>query len=198
MNKNNPETPVEQEEWRVIPGLIYSGFYEASSFGRIKDNVSGVISIGNPGTYFTYRIKGVKKNMLVHRLVALAFLGEPANDKLVVNHKDLNKHNNEISNLEYVTKSRNAQHAADHYHNATPEAIQQRRKKIITLRAQGWGYGQIAHQFSMTMNQVRALIQASGLQTEDDRCEYIYLPKRNFTLYVFSADFDEEMNYWVK
>ena len=197
MNKNIPETSEEQEEWRVIPGLIYSGFYEASSFGRIKDKPTGEISTGIRGTYYTYYIHEMKKSQFVHRLVALAFLGQPANDKLVVNHKDLNKHNNRIDNLEYVTQSRNAQHASDHYRNVTPEAIRQRQTEIISLRAAGWAYGDIARQFSMDMDQVRAIVQASGLQTEDNRCEYIYLPKRNFKLYVFSEDFNEEMTYWV-
>lgn len=175
MSKNIPETPVEQEEWRVVPGLIYSGFYEASSLGRIKDNVSGVITKGNPGTYYTYRLKGVNKSFFVHRLVATAFLGLPSDPKLVVNHIDLNKHNNRIANLEWVTQSRNVQHAKDHYHNATPEAIQQRKQQIINLRKAGWGYAEIGKQFSMTKDQVRAAIMASGLQTEDDRCEYIVL-----------------------
>lgn len=51
---------------------------------------------------------GVRKGYFVHRLVAMSFLGE---SKLQVNHKDLNKQNNDFSNLEYVTNRENCVHA---------------------------------------------------------------------------------------
>jgi HNH endonuclease/NUMOD1 domain len=54
---------------------------------------------------------------LLHRLVAQAFLSLPigiTNDsELVVNHKDGNKTNNHLSNLEWVTRKRNSQHAVE-------------------------------------------------------------------------------------
>ena len=53
---------------------------------------------------------GKKWKTCVHQLVALAFLG-PIPEGLVVNHKDGDKLNNHISNLEYVTRSENQLHA---------------------------------------------------------------------------------------
>lgn len=53
--------------------------------------------------------RGKYKTMLVHRLVAATFLGE--NPDLQVNHKDGNKLNNKVENLEWVTRSENMQHA---------------------------------------------------------------------------------------
>jgi hypothetical protein len=50
------------------------------------------------------------RNMLVHRVVAEAFLG-PCPDGCNVNHKNGNKFDNRASNLEYVTYSANTQHA---------------------------------------------------------------------------------------
>jgi len=49
-------------------------------------------------------------NFLVHRLVAKYFIGEP-DEKLTVNHKDGNKQNNNVDNLEWVTQLENARHA---------------------------------------------------------------------------------------
>ena len=50
------------------------------------------------------------KAMSIHRLVALLFIENPFN-KVEVNHKDGNKQNNHVSNLEWVTKSENTKHS---------------------------------------------------------------------------------------
>ena len=58
---------------------------------------------------FLYK-NGIHKNLRVHRLIALTFIDNPL-DKKQVNHKDLNKKNNNIENLEYVTGQENINHA---------------------------------------------------------------------------------------
>lgn len=50
------------------------------------------------------------KNYQIHRLVASAFIDNPEN-KPCVNHKDGNRYNNKMNNLEWVTYIENAQHA---------------------------------------------------------------------------------------
>lgn len=57
--------------------------------------------------------KGVRKDYLVHRLVAAAFIPNPTN-KPTVNHIDGNKRNNDVSNLEWATHSEQKRHAISH------------------------------------------------------------------------------------
>ncbi len=53
---------------------------------------------------------GVRKGRFVHRLVASCFINE---SELQVNHKDKNKQNNNVGNLEYVTNRQNVIHSID-------------------------------------------------------------------------------------
>lgn len=48
---------------------------------------------------------------LIHRLVALTYIGKPPNDLYEVNHKDKNTKNNHFTNLEWVTREENTKHA---------------------------------------------------------------------------------------
>lgn len=55
---------------------------------------------------------GKRVSAIIHRLVAMTYIPNPQN-KSDVNHKDGNKDNNHVSNLEWKTHSENAQHAWD-------------------------------------------------------------------------------------
>lgn len=69
------------------------------------------IQFNNKGYCFVcFKEKGKRKNLLVHRLVAEAFIPNPEN-KTEVNHIDGNPKNNNINNLEWVTPSENRKHA---------------------------------------------------------------------------------------
>lgn len=125
MSENNESWAIA-EEWRSVPR--YEGIYEVSNMGRIRrigkaaktgKGQGGGARIGRilqqqrgPDGYFRSQLwmNGKYKNFLVHRLVALAFLG-PAPNGREVNHKSGDKSNNRPINLEYVTRSENNLHA---------------------------------------------------------------------------------------
>ncbi len=58
----------------------------------------------------TLSMNGKMKSHRVHRLIAIAYLLNPDN-KFTVNHKDLNKQNNHVDNLEWMTQKENHHHA---------------------------------------------------------------------------------------
>ena len=99
------------EIWKDIEN--YSGYYQISSYGRVRNVKTGNIltgDINNIGYKRVYLYAPVKKRFFVHRLVAYHFC-EGYQDNLVVNHKDGNKQNNKADNLEWVTRSQNDLHA---------------------------------------------------------------------------------------
>ena len=111
-----------QELWRSIPG--YEGLYIVSNKGRVMSlprarvhhgksvMYSGkVLKLRNvPNGYLKVTLykNGEAKQESVHRLVMLAFVGP---SDLHVNHKDENKHNNNLDNLEYMTGSDNTRYS---------------------------------------------------------------------------------------
>lgn len=113
----------EKDDWRDIAG--FEGYYEISRNGviRSKDRFverghkcrdkGRIIKINIQKGY--YPMVGLSKNgkshtKLVHRLLAIAFIPNPEN-KPQVNHKDGNKQNNELSNLEWATEKENIAHS---------------------------------------------------------------------------------------
>lgn len=114
-----------REIWKDITD--YEGLYQVSNLGRIKSlkrETTYIYKRGGTHTISEKIIKqfkskkgylncflykdGKRKTYKVHRLVAQAFLGE---SDLTVNHKDENKGNNKISNLEYMTNKDNIRYS---------------------------------------------------------------------------------------
>ena len=105
------------EEWRDIKG--YEGKYQVSNLGRVKslgNNKSKKEKILDPKSnmygYKEVRLskEGKRKPYKVHRLVAIYFIPNPNNYK-EVNHKDENKQNNRIDNLEWCSRLYNVRYS---------------------------------------------------------------------------------------
>ena len=101
---------MKKEIWKPVVG--YEGLYEVSNWGRIKSIKFGKERILNPGTnscgYLHVGLykNGKRKIFLVHRLVAEAFIPNP-NNLPCINHKDENKLNNSVENLEWCNSKYN-------------------------------------------------------------------------------------------
>lgn len=109
---------VGPELWKAIPS--FEGKYEASTAGRIRRIGSGhgvvcgrILKQGEHACgYLTVSLHKENRGhmFLVHRLIALAFIG-PWADAMEVNHKDGDKRSNRPDNLEYVCRQANIDHA---------------------------------------------------------------------------------------
>jgi len=124
-----------QEIWKPVDG--YEGLYEVSNLGRVK-------SLPRNGTILDERIlkQGMdrygyhqvilskddqRKCAKVHRLVATAFLQNESNLPCI-NHKDENKQNNDVSNLEWCSYVYN-----NTYNDRAKKASKKTRKKVLCV-----------------------------------------------------------------
>ena len=109
------------EVWKDIEG--YEGLYQVSNLGRVKSLPKKTknqysykeIMLKQNKDKDGYLIVNLTKNKKgktykVHRLVAFAFIPKIKN-KEIINHKDGNKQNNSVDNLEWCTNRENIIHA---------------------------------------------------------------------------------------
>ncbi len=126
----------DEEEWRVIKEFPH---YQVSSHGRVKQSLTGKMKVqkrevsrrkdGTVSMFYWVVIlsdfrgqTGKNYRRFVHRLVALAFLGDPPTPEHTVDHIDTNAQNNYPSNLRWATKE--VQHLNHRTHNQWPIAVE--------------------------------------------------------------------------
>lgn len=117
---------ISAEIWK--PVCNFEGYYEISNWGRVKSLfriVKGryyykkkqcfLKPKSHPKGYqfVEFSVNGIKKSVTIHRLVAEAFLSSTQSLSQEINHKDGNKLNNYVSNLEWCTHLSNMQHAVE-------------------------------------------------------------------------------------
>lgn len=114
-----------------LPVPDYEGIYEISNFGRVKTLEREYGYINKKGKQVNYKLpenflkpyitnkgylkvdlykEGQRQKLYVHRLVAIAFIPNPE-DKPQVNHKDGDRTNANVNNLEWMNNSENNKHA---------------------------------------------------------------------------------------
>lgn len=98
------------EIWKPVKG--FENFYQVSNLGNISNYKKILKTYRNNSGYkmIDLRVNNIRTKVLVHRLIAQAFI-ENTQGYPYVNHKDGNKENNSVENLEWCSNSMNILHA---------------------------------------------------------------------------------------
>jgi hypothetical protein len=173
----NPQEQAKfEEEWRPVVG--FEGYYEVSNMGSVKRTKPGRgIRVGRilkqKANKRGYPVVQLWKDnhghgQATHCVVARAFLG-PAPDGAEVNHKDGNKTNPVLSNLEYVTRSGNITHAyrvglrvSGASHNWA-KLTESQVKEIRSLHVPGeYGCRRLARRFGVSKNTIQLILNGQN------------------------------------
>ena len=130
------QQPSNKTEWKTVKECDK---YEVNNKGEIrhkkrKQILSPRKNSGGYG-YVCFIIEGQRKNFAIHRIVANAFLPNP-NGYTEINHKDYDKTNNCVENLEWVNSSQNKRHAylKKENHESRGKSVNQYTKDGIYIK----------------------------------------------------------------
>ena len=186
-NRNNDMTlnMDNEEEWKEVMGS--NGDYLVSSQGKVKSMKFGRPYMLNPSKnhkgYSQVSLSINKKSVViaVHKLVADTFLVKPewymSGGRISVNHKDGNRDNNDVSNLEFCTQQYNCHHARKViFGNAVRPRVHgkisdETRREVRRLYSLGIGYGRIGRELGITKHAVRCVLKARSKMAGDDSDE---------------------------
>ncbi len=152
-----------KEEWRPVTG--WEGVNDVSDWGRVKRVKA------NKGAAVGYILKlrtcsggypmvqlsdgGIQMSCRVHRLVMASFSG-PKPHGCEINHRDGDKVNNHITNLEYATRSENNRHKYRVLHRRNP-STKLTARQVEMIRDSTLPLVAIARQFSISASHVSSI-----------------------------------------
>jgi hypothetical protein len=184
-------------DWKRVPG--YDDHYVVNKNGDIKSlYVNRLLTKYDSSGYYTVHIKkidGTKTTARVHRLVAIAFLGNKKD--LYVNHINGNKKDNRLENLQWVTPSENTLHSYYELDNGNETMRGERltdseKREIVKQHECGVKIKDTLNQFNISISLYRRI-------TDTQECNIQIGTKTNFDL----LDREEIKkvegydNYWV-
>lgn len=154
----------EDEVFKDVKG--YEGCYMVSNYGNLislhsgkpRELKSGKIHTG----YISVKLQKDNKKFRtdIHRLVAQAFIDTDDFNKQV-NHKDGNKENNHVSNLEWVSCKENINHSLKNKIKKTkisPEKVEELCKFLSTKECSNYTYDDISKKFNLDVKDLMPIV----------------------------------------
>lgn len=153
----------EHSEWYVSPnGTVFMKTKYQGRDNKLKEKTPTL----NKKRNYIY-VRTPRGNHLLHRLVASSFIPNPDN-KPCVNHKDGDKKNNHVNNLEWVTHKENTKHAIDNglikqqgKNEGRLKYTNQQCKVVVDRVKQGMSYVKAGSIYGMPYSTVAHLIRGS-------------------------------------
>ena len=159
------------EIWKVVP---FDNRYEVSSLGRVRGGVTGKMkkaALRSDGYVVVAFYHGGKhtRTHLLHRLVLLAFKGEPPTPKHQSAHWDGDKTNNALTNLRWATSSENNLDKKRHGTFTNPRLYgEENNKAKLTVakvrkirhlyESEDKSMGSLARKYSVSIQSISAVI----------------------------------------
>ena len=149
--------------WKTIPG--FDEHYLVNEDGEVYSLYRNrLLSVSYNATDGYGRVGLNCGVYLIHRLVAMAFLGIEQ-DKYV-NHKDGNKQNNCLANLEWVTPRENALHSSYKLHKTAKTENIPDRSVVIELHNNGYTSSEIARRLNTTKQTIGLIVNNTRIEKE--------------------------------
>ncbi len=151
-----------EEIWKPVRG--WEGLYEVSNLGGVRslkfNKTTLLIPNNNGHDYFSAHLRkvGINKMSYIHRLVAEAFIPNPEN-KPCVNHKDNNRSNNNLKNLEWVTIQENSDHRKKQMRHAHGENSNSKlnREQVLKIRGEKTENKKLAIIYKVSVRQIKRI-----------------------------------------
>jgi len=167
------------EEWLTIRGL--KGHYQISNFGNVRSVDRKVLGskglrslkgkllvqhLRNGYAFVSVSRNGNQRNLMIHRAVASAFIGTIRSGQ-VVHHKDGDKLNNHVENLEITSKQKNTQEYYKTLGKSTGQVPLLDISKIQERVLNGEQVCEIAKEYNVTRNDIAVLCKIVALTGEE-------------------------------
>lgn len=146
---------MEKEIWKTINWLEgYEGLYSISNTGNLKSNITGKYKVGvyDKDGYIRYHLysKGKQKAISAHRLVLVTFKNIDTN-KLVIDHIDGIRDNNNLSNLRWCNVIENNRWGNNSNNIMVKSKETGRVKEFLSMSEASNYYGYNRNYFSMVI-----------------------------------------------
>ena len=156
-----------KEIWKDIKE--YEGLYQVSNLGRVKRITTGRVlkPLKHANGYLMVKLSknSIVYTKTVHRLVAEAFIPNPEH-KSEINHIDENKTNNNVSNLEWMTRKENINHGTRTERMSKTQSIPIIATNIKTGESKEfYGARECARQLGLTHGNITSVLKGRYKQT---------------------------------